>query len=69
MKKSSSFDLLTFIKPLLKFVPDVQRASRIVPLKDKIIWTALTLVVFLVCSQIPLFGIQKLFGEDPVYWS
>ena len=48
--KKSNFDLLTFIKPLLKFVPDVHRASRIVPLKDKVIWTGLTLIIFLVCS-------------------
>lgn len=65
----SSFDLLDYVKPFLNFVPDVQRASRIVPLKDKVIWTLLTLVIFLVSSQVPLFGIQKLFGEDPVYWS
>lgn len=69
MKKQSGFDLLGYIKPLLNLVPDVQRANRIVPLKDKIIWTTLTLIIFLVCSQTPLFGIQKLFGEDPVYWS
>lgn len=60
---------MPYVKPLLHFVPDVQRASRIVPLKDKAVWTLLTLLIFLVSSQVPLFGIQKLFGEDPVYWS
>lgn len=69
MKKQTGFDLLVYIKPILNLVPDIQRANRIVPLKDKIIWTSLTLILFLVCSQTPLFGIQKLFGEDPVYWS
>ena len=65
----SSFDLLPYVRPFLRFVPDVQRPSRIVPLKDKVLWTLLTLLVFLVASQVPLFGIQKLFGEDPAYWS
>jgi protein transport protein SEC61 subunit alpha len=69
MTKPSSFDLMTYIKPLLRFVPDIQRPSRAVPLKDRLVWTLLTLLVFLVSSQVPLFGIQKLFGEDPVYWS
>lgn len=40
-----------------------------IPLKDKLIWTLLTLAIFLVCSQIPLYGIQLLTGDDPMYWT
>lgn len=31
-------------------------------------WTAITLFIFLVCSQIPLFGIMSSDSADPLYW-
>ncbi|KAL2919618.1 translocon subunit [Polyrhizophydium stewartii] len=31
-------------------------------------WTAITLFIFLVCSQIPLFGIMSSDSSDPMYW-
>lgn len=32
-------------------------------------WTAVALLIFLVCSQIPLYGILKMSDEDPLFWS
>ena len=26
-------------------------------------------MLYLVCSQIPLYGIQKMAGDDPLYWT
>lgn len=40
---------------------------RKVHFKDKVIWTAVTLFIYLVCSQIPLYGV-KITGSDPLYW-
>lgn len=37
-------------------------------LKDKIIWTAITLFIYLICCQIPLYGVTKSQGADPLYW-
>jgi protein transport protein SEC61 subunit alpha len=31
-------------------------------------WTAITLFIFLVCSQIPLYGIMTSESSDPMYW-
>jgi len=31
-------------------------------------WTAITLFIFLVCSQIPLYGIMSSDSSDPFYW-
>jgi protein transport protein SEC61 subunit alpha len=31
-------------------------------------WTAITLFIFLVCSQIPLYGIMISESSDPMYW-
>lgn len=32
-------------------------------------WTAVTLVIFLVCCQVPLFGIMAAESADPLYWT
>lgn len=31
-------------------------------------WTIGTLILFLVCCQIPLYGIYSNAGSDPFYW-
>lgn len=31
-------------------------------------WTAITLMIFLVCSQIPLYGILSSDSSDPLFW-
>jgi protein transport protein SEC61 subunit alpha len=31
-------------------------------------WTVVTLFIFLVCCQIPLYGIKTANGSDPFYW-
>ena len=32
------------------------------------LWTAVTLLIFLVCSQVPLYGIMSSDSADPLYW-
>ena len=32
------------------------------------LWTAITLFLFLVCCQIPLYGIRTTNSADPFYW-
>lgn len=39
-----------------------------VPFNQKILWTAVTLLIFLVCSQVPLYGIMSSDSSDPLYW-
>ena len=39
-----------------------------VPIKEKVLWTAITLFVYLVCCQIPLYGISNSKSSDPFYW-
>ena len=40
-------------------LPEVQMPDRKIPFKEKIIWTGMALFIFLVCSQIPLYGIHS----------
>lgn len=32
------------------------------------LWTSITLLIFLICSQIPLYGIVSSDSSDPLYW-
>jgi protein transport protein SEC61 subunit alpha len=39
-----------------------------VPFDQKVLWTSVTLLIFLVCSQVPLYGIVSSDSSDPLYW-
>jgi protein transport protein SEC61 subunit alpha len=39
-----------------------------VTFKDKLIWTFISLLIYLISCQIPLYGIIKNTGSDPLYW-
>lgn len=39
-----------------------------VTFNQKVLWTATTLLIFLVCSQVPLYGIMSSDSSDPLYW-
>ncbi len=34
----------------------------------RLMWTAATLIIFLVCAQVPLYGIYSSDSSDPFYW-
>lgn len=64
-----SFKILPYLKPFVSWVPEVQQAEKEIPFKDKFLWTAICLFIFLVCSQVPLYGIRSGNESDPWYWS
>lgn len=39
-----------------------------VPFNQKLLWAAVTLLIFLVCSQAPLYDIMSSDSADPLYW-
>ena len=59
---------LHLIRPLMGFLPEVTRPTRKVPFRERCLWTIVTLVIFLVCCQIPLYGIKNTDNADPLYW-
>lgn len=65
----AGFRPLNLVRPFLSILPDVQQAERRVPFKEKFMYTAVTLFIFLVCSQLPLYGIQTNNSSDPFYWA
>ncbi|CAI8606855.1 unnamed protein product [Vicia faba] len=62
------FRVLHLVRPFLSFLPEVQTADRKVPFREKVIYTVISLFIFLVCSQLPLYGIHSTTGADPFYW-
>merc|ERR1712226_894101 len=65
---SGNFRFLNLIKPVMCILPEVQTPDRRVPFREKILWTSISLFVFLVCCQIPLYGIQTSKSAEPFYW-
>ncbi|KZV27197.1 hypothetical protein F511_04650 [Dorcoceras hygrometricum] len=62
------FRVLHLVRPFLSFLPEVQSADRKIPFREKVIYTVISLFIFLVCSQLPLYGIHSTTGADPFYW-
>ena len=56
------------MRPFVQFLPEVVAPQKKVQFREKALWTVVTLVLFLVCSQIPLFGIMSSESADPLYW-
>jgi len=56
-------------RPFIRIMPEVKAPDRKVPFKEKLIWTTLVLVLFLVMSNIPLWGIPTgQQGFDYLYY-
>merc|ERR1712137_1181290 len=65
----SSGRILDIMKPFMAIIPEVQQATTKVPFKERVLWTSVTLFIYLVCCQIPLYGIRSTESSDPFYWS
>ncbi|KAI9596704.1 SecY subunit domain-containing protein [Syncephalis fuscata] len=63
-----SFRFLYLIRPFMAILPEIEAPDRKVPFRQKMLWTAITLFIFLVLSQIPLYGIVSSDSSDPLYW-
>jgi len=49
-------------------LPEVSSPGHKIPFREKIMWTIITLFIFLVCCQVPLYGIKTSNSSDPFYW-
>lgn len=64
----SSFRFLALVRPFMGVLPEVAAPERKVPFQSRVLWTAIVLGIFLVSSQIPLYGIMSSDSSDPLYW-
>lgn len=59
---------LHLLRPVMCVLPEVAAPTRKIPFREKVLWTIITLFIFLVCCQIPLYGIKNTESSDPFYW-
>lgn len=60
--------ILDLFKPFENLLPEVIAPERKVPYNQKLIWTGVSLLIFLILGQIPLYGIVSAETSDPLYW-
>ncbi len=48
---------LSLFKPIGRVLPEIKKPERKVSFNEKIFWTALVLIIFLVMTEIPLYGV------------
>ena len=63
------FNLIHTLEPVAKYIPDIAKPIIPINLKQKTVFTAIALFIYLVCSQIPLYGIERGYASDPFYWT
>ncbi|MHA1111428.1 MAG: preprotein translocase subunit SecY [Promethearchaeota archaeon] len=59
---------LRFFRPFTRIMPEAKAPDREVSFKEKLIWTAVVLVIYLIMSNIPLYGIDQAQTVDYFYW-
>lgn len=59
--------LIDAVKPAEAILPEVQPPKQRVPFEQKLLWTLGALLVYLVCSNVPLYGITMSKRSDPFY--
>lgn len=50
---------LSLFKPIARALPEIKAAERRVKFNEKLFWTALVLIIYLVMSETSLFGVEK----------
>ena len=59
---------LKFFSPFVRVMPELKQPQREVSFKEKIIWTAVVLIIYLILSNIPLYGVKLEETTDYYYW-
>lgn len=58
----------TIVRPFVPFLPEIESPNKRIAFKEKVLWTAVTLFIYLVCCQIPLYGVKNTKSSDPLYF-
>jgi protein transport protein SEC61 subunit alpha len=59
---------LRFFSPFVRVMPEIKQPDREVSFKEKIMWTAIALIIYMVMSVIPLYGVDIQETQDYFYW-
>ncbi|MBD3196106.1 MAG: preprotein translocase subunit SecY [Candidatus Lokiarchaeota archaeon] len=59
---------IRFFSPFVRVMPEIKQPAREVSFKEKFIWTAVVLIIYIIMSNIPLYGVQVEESADYFYW-
>jgi protein transport protein SEC61 subunit alpha len=59
---------LKFFSPFVRVMPELKQPQREVSFKEKLMWTGLALIIYLIMSNIPLYGVDAQATTDYYYW-
>lgn len=59
---------LHLLRPIVSILPEVEKPRQKVAFREKILWTTCALLIFMVCSNLPLYGVKRATTSDPFYW-
>ncbi|CAG0914421.1 unnamed protein product [Notodromas monacha] len=59
---------LEVLHPICCLIPEISSPQRRIRFSEKLLWTSVALLIYLVCCQIPLYGIMSSESADPFYW-
>ena len=65
---SKGVRFLELVRPAMGLLPEVAKPEKTIKFQDKVLWTAVSLFIYLVCCQIPVYGIRASSNSDPLYW-
>ncbi len=59
---------LKFFSPFVRVMPEIKQPDREVSFKEKLLYTAIVLIIYLVMSNIRLWGVKTESSVDYFYW-
>jgi len=59
---------LKFFSPFVRIMPEIKQPQREVQFKEKLLWTVVVLIIYLIMSNIPLYGVTSQDTADYYYW-
>lgn len=58
--------VLSFFKPFMAALPEIESPDRKIPFNERVVYTGVALLAYMVMSQLRLYGIQSLESCDPL---
>lgn len=59
---------IKFFSPFVRIMPEIKQPQREVQFKEKLLWTIVVLIIYLIMSNIPLYGVASTETTDYYYW-
>jgi len=63
--------ILSYVRPFQPILPEIEKPKKKVELRERLLWTLIVLFVYLVCCQIPVYGLptadKNSKDGDPFY--